>query len=66
MTFFGILAFSEFFKKQFVICSTKNMGKYFVLSDKLLHVACDTWPSLRLRPSASWHLCGYCCGRLSA
>jgi hypothetical protein len=44
--FFGILAFSDFLKTNFVICSTKNMGKHFVLSDKLLHVACDTWPSL--------------------
>jgi hypothetical protein len=43
--FFCILAFSDFLKTNFVICSTKNMGKYFVLSDKLLHVACDTWPS---------------------
>ncbi len=64
--FFGILAFSDFLKTNFGICSTKNMGKYFVLSDKLLHVACDTWPSLRRRPSVSWHLCGHCCGRLSA
>jgi hypothetical protein len=35
--FFGILAFSDFLKTNFGICSTKNMGKYFVLSDKLLH-----------------------------
>ncbi len=64
--FFGILAFNDFLKTNFVICSTKNMGKYFVLSDKLLRVACDTWPSPSRRPSASWHLWGYCCGRLSA
>jgi hypothetical protein len=36
-----------FLKTNFVICSTKNMGKHFVLSYKLLHVACNTWPSLR-------------------
>ncbi len=45
--FFGILAFSDFLKTNFVICSTKNVGKHFVLSDKLLHVTCNTWPSLR-------------------
>jgi len=39
--FFGILVFSDFLKKNFVICSTKNMGKHFVLSDKLLHVTYD-------------------------
>jgi hypothetical protein len=36
--FFGILAFNDFLKTNFVICSTKNMEKHFVLSDKLLHV----------------------------
>ncbi len=45
--FFGIFTFNEVLKTNFVICSTKNMGKHFVLFDKLLQVACDTWPSLR-------------------
>jgi len=40
--FFGILAFSDFLKTNFVICLTKNMRIHFVLSDKLLHVACNT------------------------
>jgi len=53
--FFGILIFSDFLKTNFVICSTKNMRKHFVLSDKLLHVACDTWPSLR--NIFFWHIC---------
>ncbi len=53
--FFGILAFCDFLKTNFVICLTKNMGKRFVLSDKLLHVACDTWPSLH--NILFWHIC---------
>jgi len=53
--FFGILAFSDFLKINFVICSTKNMGKHFVLSDKLLHVACNIWPSLC--NIYFWHIC---------
>jgi len=53
--FFGILAFSDFLKTNFVICSTKNMGKNFVLSNKLLHVTCDTW--LSLRNILFWHIC---------
>ncbi len=38
-----------------MICSTKNMGKHFVVSDKLLHVACNTWPPLR--NILFWHIC---------
>ncbi len=53
--FFGILAFSDFLKTNFVICLTKNMRKHFVLSDKLLHVTCDTWPSLH--NILFWHIC---------
>jgi hypothetical protein len=53
--FFGILTFSDLKKTNFVICSTKNMGKHFVLSDKLLHVACDTWPSMH--NILFWHIC---------
>jgi hypothetical protein len=53
--FFGILAFSDFLKINFVICSTKNMGKHFVLSDKLLHVAYDIW--LSLGNILFWHIC---------
>jgi len=51
--FFGILAFSDFFFKKIVICSTKNMGKHFVLFDKLF--AYDTWPSLH--NILFWHIC---------
>jgi len=53
--FFGVLTFSDFFKKIFEICSTKNMGKHFVLTNKLLHVAYNTWPSLR--NILFWHIC---------
>ncbi len=53
--FFGILTFSDFLKTNFMICSTENMGKHFVLSNKSLHVACDTWPSLR--NIYFWHIC---------
>jgi hypothetical protein len=47
MTFLAYSHLMIFFLKKFVICSTKNMGKHFVLSDKLLHIAYDTWSSLR-------------------
>ncbi len=53
--FFGILAFSDLKKNKFVICSTKNMGKHFVLFDKLVHVVCDTWSSLC--NILFWHIC---------
>jgi hypothetical protein len=53
--FFGILAFSDFLKTNFVICSTKNMGKHFVLFDKLLHVTYDIW--LSLHNIFFWHIC---------
>ncbi len=53
--FFGILAFNDFLKTNFVICLTKNMEKHFVLSDKLLYVAYDIWSSLR--NILFWHIC---------
>ncbi len=52
--FFGILVFSDFLKKNCDLFDQKH-GKHFVLSDKLLHVACDSWPSLC--NIYFWHIC---------